>query len=370
MKTGNKKKRFGFFKRLMLIINLLFVAALLIAYLGYYLSPEVSFMPAIFGLAYPVLLISNLLFVFFWIFKRKKYFLFSLLAILAGFNFIGDYFQLSGNNIHWLQQDDAFKVLSFNVHNLTENNYRQISDKQNKIFQYVLSESPDIVCMQEFHSMGDNYYYPLLNLKESLEAKNYYFESYYNPYKKKIVGMVIFSKFQRVGKGILSHDATRNFGIYNDFVKDTDTFRVYNIHLESVYLNRTDYDMITGKIERENLREKSFRVLGKLKTAFEHRALQVEMLEDELKECPYPVIICGDFNDTPTSYAFRKLSKNLHDAYRESGSGIGKTFSGKIPFLRIDYILYDPVFTASNYKTEVFELSDHYPISCYLSLQK
>ncbi len=369
MRQATTNKKAGFFSRLLLFINLIFAAAILMAYLGFYISPEVSFVPALFGLAYPILFLANLFFIIIWIFRKKWLFLFSLVAILAGYNFIGDYFQLSGKGLPGDSFDKTLKVFSFNVHSLTATN-QQFDANTNRIYEYIASENPDVICLQEYTSTGDNYYYPLQTLKNKLNADNYYFESYYNPYAKKIIGMVIFSKYKSAGKGILRHDSTRNFGIYNDLVKDSDTFRVYNIHLESVYLNPSDYEMVKGNIKGEEIRQKSFRVLSKLRKAFKRRALQVELLDEELNKCPYPVIICGDFNDTPVSYAYKKVSEGLEDAFVQSGSGIGKTFSGRIPFLRIDYILYDPVFTSYGYETERFELSDHFPVSCYLSLEK
>ena len=84
-----------------------------------------------------------------------------------------------------------------------------------------------------------------------------------------------------------------------------------------------------------------------------------------MQSSPYPIILCGDFNDTPLSYAYNTISANLKDTFKESGKGIGQTFV-KIPALRIDYILHEKKIRSLNYKQHKKKLSDHYAVSCEL----
>ena len=91
------------------------------------------------------------------------------------------------------------------------------------------------------------------------------------------------------------------------------------------------------------------------------------MFGTQIKKSPYPTIICGDFNDTPLSYTYQRLSEKKYDAFIKSGNGIGTTFI-KIPSLRIDYILYDKEFISSKFITHQNELSDHRAISCKIIL--
>jgi endonuclease/exonuclease/phosphatase family metal-dependent hydrolase len=81
-----------------------------------------------------------------------------------------------------------------------------------------------------------------------------------------------------------------------------------------------------------------------------------------MNKSPYPVIICGDFNDTPVSYAYHQLTSNYQDAFECCGNGIGKTLKGKIPAFRIDYVIYDNNFTPLSYQELKVNLSDHYPV--------
>ena len=86
-----------------------------------------------------------------------------------------------------------------------------------------------------------------------------------------------------------------------------------------------------------------------------------------MKNCPYPIIICGDFNDTPLSFSYHTLANELIDSFEKAGRGIGNSHT-KIPFLRIDYILHDSFFKTVKYNKHREALSDHYPISSELKI--
>src|SRR5204862_7418375 len=104
----------------------------------------------------------------------------------------------------------------------------------------------------------------------------------------------------------------------------------------------------------------------RLKRAFIKRSQQVRVLHRHILESPYPVILCGDFNDTPSSYTYATLCKGMEDSFRESGSGFGKTYIGAFPSFRIDYILHDGKLHSTGYLTHGEKLSDHFPISCWI----
>lgn len=102
----------------------------------------------------------------------------------------------------------------------------------------------------------------------------------------------------------------------------------------------------------------------RLKYAFKKRAHQADVLTEHIQSSPYPVIVCGDFNDTPVSYSYRKIRKDLVDAYIKSGRGIGNTYSGVFPSYRIDYILHSRDIQSVGFETIKVNYSDHYPVSC------
>jgi len=101
----------------------------------------------------------------------------------------------------------------------------------------------------------------------------------------------------------------------------------------------------------------------KLVDAFRKRSYQAEMLRAHIDSSDYPVIVCGDFNDSPDSYAYRKISGELNDAFRKSGKGfLSSTYRGRMPSYRIDYILYDDYFSSCVYRRGNLKHSDHFPV--------
>jgi endonuclease/exonuclease/phosphatase family metal-dependent hydrolase len=177
-------------------------------------------------------------------------------------------------------------------------------------------------------------------------------------------GMATFSKYPIVRKEMIEFNESLNGSMSSDIVIGNDTIRIYNCHLQSIRL-RNDYnDLLDSLIFNYN--EKQLNELKditiRLRQAYIQRAHQVDILTGHIASSAYPVIVCGDFNDTPVSYTYKSLSKNKKDVFIESGSGIGTTFRGNFPYVRIDYILYSPWFKSEYYKSEKVNWSDHYPV--------
>jgi endonuclease/exonuclease/phosphatase family metal-dependent hydrolase len=103
-----------------------------------------------------------------------------------------------------------------------------------------------------------------------------------------------------------------------------------------------------------------------MKLAFIFRAKQARTVAEHIKKCPYPIIVCGDFNDTPLSYTYQILSEQLNDAFSEAGFGISNTYNGFLPLFRIDYVLHSERFKAISYQSEKVAMSDHFPVVAIL----
>ena len=109
---------------------------------------------------------------------------------------------------------------------------------------------------------------------------------------------------------------------------------------------------------------------NRLKEAFVKRSEQSILIHSIAKKSTYPVIVCGDFNDTPLSFTYRKIRQNMSDAFVESGLGSGVTFVGKKFFsFRIDYLLHNKEFQSKEYTTYKVKHSDHYPIGATFFLK-
>lgn len=158
---------------------------------------------------------------------------------------------------------------------------------------------------------------------------------------------------------------------YVDIVKGPDTFRVFNIHLQSLRFSRSNLKYIDQPlVEDKDALKESKSIISKFKTGFVKRKVQAERIREEMDKSPYPVIVCGDFNDVPNSYAYHTIGNGMKNAFAEKGGGLGRTFSGIAPTLRIDNIFVDSKFDVEQYERVKKKLSDHFPIITDLQFNK
>lgn len=366
-----------FFLRILFILNLIAVVGLGISYLSLFFSPEHFWMFAFMGLAYPIFLISNIIFVCIWIFFRWKKALLSGIIILIGISKINDLYQwrsiadeLPRENIQI--EDSTFKVLSYNVRLFDLYNWTENKRTRNQIMELIHNEQADILCLQEFFYEDTGNFNTLDTLRQIQQAKYVHIEHSAHVKNVNHWGIATFTRFPIVGKGIiLFRDSTDNISMFTDVKLLEDTVRIYNLHLESIRFRSEDYKVlqsITGVEDNTNL-DGPQKIISRMRRAYIRRARQTDIIRKHIEESPFPAIVCGDFNDTPNSYAYHQISQGLDDAFRTSGSGLGTTYIGKIPFLRIDYILYHPeAFESLFFKTIRQEHSDHYPVMSKLKL--
>jgi len=353
------------FQKILLFINYIFAVALVLSHLSVLVAPDFFWPLSFFGLIYPVLLIANILFFVYWLFKWKKVAFISLLVILSGYNHLVNV--LPGinkeNQAPENRADKEFKVLSYNVRAF--NIYEWLNDPNtNKgIFNFIRSEHPDIICLQEFFTNKNSQLSPERFQSLFGETPFEHIEYSLKNSENTGFGIATFSRYPIVSKGRIEFSNSVNMAIYSDLIIERDTVRVFNLHLQSINLRANNYaflDSLKVRYSDQNIRE--IRDLStKLKVAYIQRSRQAKEISEMVRKSPYPVIICGDFNDPPVSYAYRKIRGKLNDAWVEAGSGLGNTYTGRLPF-RIDYILYDDIFRCYDFERVKTQLSDHYPI--------
>jgi endonuclease/exonuclease/phosphatase family metal-dependent hydrolase len=366
-----------FLRNIILLLNVLSALSLILGYISAFVSPETFWPLAFFGLMYPFILIINILFLIFWIIFRKFFFLISLICILAGLPFVRRMVQVKtpfhGKSYYkekYLLTNTSFKLLTFNVRLFNLYKWEGKTDVENGIFKFIDRENPDIICFQEFYARDNS---PLSDqqIAKSLKKCLYSHVAYsLNKKNGSHFGIATFSSYPIVGKGELKFPHTFNLSIYTDLKIGNDTIRIYNNHLQSIKFLKADYELIdTLKLEYDQRQMNGIRRMTmRVRDAFKKRARQVDAVAEHMHHSPYPVIVCGDFNDSPVSYSYQTMRGKLHDAFIETGNGIGYTYRGKFPSYRIDYILYDPVFRSFDYESPKLELSDHYPVICRFSL--
>jgi endonuclease/exonuclease/phosphatase family metal-dependent hydrolase len=364
-----KKAKRNFFNRMAMLFNHIAAIALLISYLAPYISPENFWFIAFFGLAYPVLLIINILFVIYWSIQFKKNAFYSLIIVISGWSQIQCYAQINPISKPY-DSKKGFKVMSYNVKLFDLYNWSHNVETRGKMFDLIKNEKPDILCIQEFFTRDSTDEYNNLDTLLKLQKAKYTHKEYTTTLRRiDHWGVAIFSSYPIVKNGKINFDTkSNNICIYSDLLINGDTVRVYNVHLQSIKFGYKDYkfvdDLMNNK-ETEEL-EKSKNILKRMKLAYIKRSKQTELVAAHIATSPYPVIICGDFNDTPNSYTYHTLSNTLKDAFVESGRGFGRSYVGKFPSFRIDYILHSSNFKSYNFRTVRKELSDHFPLVTYL----
>lgn len=362
-----------FTNRLVLVFNALAALALLVAYLAPVVNPAKLFMPALFGLAYPYILVLNLIFIIYWMIRMKKEILLSIVVILLGWNHLNNLlpinFRPSEVPVN-AAPGQLLHVLSYNVRAFDMYHWNEDQGARDGIFEFIRKEDPDLLCLQEYY-ISNKVGQRVEDVTEKLKTLSHRAVFHpADPNNLKGFGIATYSKYPIIKKSRIPFSSSSNAAIYTDIRIHYDTIRVFNVHLQSIRFEDDNYAFIdTAKLTYNNEQMQEIKAIGsRLKRAFIQRSEQAEMIANYIDESPHPVVVLGDFNDTPHSYAYRKIRKGLHDAYRKAGRGFGSTYAGKLPALRIDYILYQDPFIPGEYKRFRTKNSDHYPISSRLYL--
>lgn len=100
-------------------------------------------------------------------------------------------------------------------------------------------------------------------------------------------------------------------------------------------------------------------LIQKMKDNYRKRADQADSIHAEIERSPYPVLVCGDFNDTPASYTYRQIRKGLTDGFRDCGSGYQYTFRQLYKLWRIDYVFYSKPLKGHECYSPEKSYSDH-----------
>lgn len=352
----------------MVALNVFVICLLLLSYLSLYISPALFWPIAFAGFAYPIFLVFNIFFVLFWLVFLKKYFLFSLIAILIGYNQIKTYVKFSGAD-NKISLENTLKVMTYNVRLFDLYNWQNNSGKSTRsaIFELIKSESPDILCLQEYYS-GAGKHADFADSICRIADFNFRYIELINKEKAGLpYGQAIFSKYPIVHTRKLEFPNSKvNFCISCDVNTGKDTIRIINLHLESVKFGKEDYNFVseitTTQKANDKIKNGSLSILSKMKSAYIRRASQIKLVAEFIRTSPYPVIFCGDFNDTPVSYSYRQINNELQDAFVDAGNGLGQTHTHMMPLLRIDYIFHSKVLQAVEQKTIEKDLSDHFPV--------
>ena len=324
-----------------LVVVALFLTTLFVPSLDPRQHGEVSTL----GLVAPIIYAMQAALTLYWIVRWRPF-----IAVVMVFVSLLGVFQLSlfyklelrrvysEPNLKPRYDKKALKVMSYNVRSFIDDNRERQLDSIVKIIKAV---NPDILCLQEmgFSDIADSLLEPLKPMPHSLSRVN--------------LSPAIYSRYPIIK--VSRMDTLKNF-VWADIVikkdkNNEDTIRVFNNHLHSTAIRRDDSNYIENHeyLEGDSL-GKVHSMVKRLTENNRVRAEQADTLAALVAASPYPVIVCGDFNDTPVSYTYRTVARKLNDPYRKVGRGYSHTYRGFFDMLRIDYIFYSDEFEALSYE--------------------
>ena len=344
------------------------IAALtvLVAYSDH-IHPEGHTFLACIGMAYPFFLMAMVILLLIWLMVSWKRAWLPLLALIIVIPATRVYFPVHFKST---PPPGCIKIVSYNVGGYTINAHH--ADPLDAIAKYLEQQQADIVCLQE--DMTTKY--------KSVER----YDSIY-PYNDTvhvnkpghllINALGIHTRYPILYKERICYESFANGSVAFFLLIDGDTVVVVNNHLESTHLSHGDRqrytDILYGEHDSTNVQAETRFLVGKLATNMTKRAAQAEAVShyvDSVKS-RYPVILCGDFNDTPISYVRRTVAKGLTDCYVETGIGAGVSFNMRGFRFRIDQMMCSDHFKPySCYVDDKIEDSDHYPVICWLEKKR
>ena len=334
-----------------------------------YFDPLNFWFLGLLTLGLPYLFVILILFFFLWIFTRRIWLLISLITIAVSWKAVYNFFPVHFSTEFKVEKKaNCIRVMSWNVEHFDILEYKTHPETKQKMIDLIKLYQPDIACFQEMVGGDDdkaiNY---LGDFKNSLGFSGYYYsyENRFNFDRVHHFGVITFSKLPILNKQTVStppHDYNSTFQ-YIDVFAGNDTIRVFNIHLQSLKFSQHNLQYLDKPdIDSDSAVEQSKNILSKLKRGFLKRATQANKVKEEMDQSYYPLIVCGDFNDVPNSYAYSKIGHGLQNAFVQKGSGLGRTFSGISPTLRIDNIFADKRMFIDQFIRVPKRLSDHFPI--------
>lgn len=347
-------KKLSWFNKFMYFLNIVLAVLTFIAYVLPFLAPKLFPFLSVLTLVLPLFLILNALFFIYWLLQLKRQIFLSALLLLMGITFINKFYKFSTTDLP--ESENDFLVMSYNVRLFNLFEWMPKDDVSKDIQTFINEKNPDILCIQEF------------SYAANIDLKVYPHRYIFMEGNKIRTGQAIFSKFPILEEGHLVFPDSNNSVIYADIKKGKETIRVYNMHLQSIKIS-PDVNEMSENVEEIN-QQKSQVMIKRIGRAFSKQQQQAEIIKDHKKDCAYPIIICGDMNNSPFSYVYRSVKGNLNDAFEEAGSGFGKTYNFRYYPARIDYILTDPGMKVKRFETySDFVNSDHFPIMTRLAIE-
>lgn len=364
-----KKLIKNIFHYFFLAINLFSALLFIVSAYSDRFSPEKSLLFSYLGLVFPFICLLNICFITYWFILRKwKFVLLGVVTFTICWGSVRIYFPLHIRK-EVVKQEDVIKILTYNVMAFSYKNHT--AESPNEILRYIADSEADIVCMQEYYVKKSGKGLTRRTINQALDMYPYHAVI---DLKGSGWGLAVYSKFPITQSRLIKYDSKTNGSSIHEIDINGKSMTLINNHLESFKLTMEDKTRYADFIK--GIGPETFdgllrgTIQQKLGPAYLIRAKQARAVAREIEnvESEY-IVVCGDFNDTPISYARRTIQGGLCDAFAESGRGAGVTYNQNYFWFRIDNIFHSSNIQAINCTVDKIKHSDHYPVWCYLKLQ-
>jgi endonuclease/exonuclease/phosphatase (EEP) superfamily protein YafD len=357
---------FGWFHRLLFGYTI-------VAYLLCYFVPTSHWLAGFIMLSVPVVMVLHAVLGLWFLLFNPRAARLSVVALLLSFPFWNRTNPLLRTAWRTVQkpattppQNKTLTVMSYNVASFDVLRHLDNIEPQNALdlIAWAKNAEADIKCFQEFytHKVRPNFVllpqfkkagYPYYTLRHPKVAPN----------EENFMGLAIVSKFPIVARGEQEFE-NQNGILWADLKIKNDTIRVVNVHLRSMIVRFGGLKEAYQNRDYKKGKQESRWVASRLKYGFEHHAEEIKIITACIDSSPYPVMVCGDFNETPYSYAYGQMRQRLRNAFEDAGTGFGFSYRDTPRFIRIDNQFYDPnAFAIEDFKTRRDVIySDHFPI--------
>ena len=358
-------------KTLFLSVTIVLVLLLLLSFFAWYVSPHRTALFSFVGLAFPLILIANIVCLISWLILEKRNVAFIIsIALIICYKPITTFFPL--NFKKQIVPENSLKVLSYNVMGFMRESKK---NSAHPLLEYVAKTDADIVCLQEY--MISKTGKSLLTQSDVNKILTQYpyrsitgleYSGKYHTY-----GLACFSKYPITNTHEFTFKSSYNGAVVYTIDVNGETYLVSNNHLESNKISSSDkklYSDFLTKRDSPTALKVTSNIKKRMGRGYSKRATQVQQISDYINHQKYDkLLVCGDFNDMPISYAYKKMKGSLTDAYTSTGLGPGITYYENMFLFRIDYILHSNNLKAHKTTIDRVKYSDHYPVLTYLTEQ-
>ncbi|MEO6285732.1 MAG: endonuclease/exonuclease/phosphatase family protein [Dyadobacter sp.] len=323
--------------------------------------PSGGWLAGFMMMSFPVVVIIHLISVPIWFLIDRKKALLPLVLLIGSGIFLSRTYRFGSKDASIADESgNTFTVMNYNVHSFqrfSDGPAKQVENQIEDMKNWIATSGADVLCMPEYFDDGSARF----NMGELLGKKGIKHSAHYsNSDKNYRLGLALYSRFPIIARKDTIFEA-QNGMIQADIKIKKDTVRIIGLHLFSMTLKLST---LVHQKKMDGVAKEGKITFSRIKMGFIRHAAELEVLESWIEDSPYPVVVCGDFNEMPYGYVYGNLRKKLDNGFEKGGKGFGFTFNHLPYFIRIDHQFYSPDrlglldFTTYN----KIGYSDHYPV--------